>query len=158
MTLHFECTVAQNIETVFHFHDDPENLGRLLNGWPGFRLLHHDGHIRPGAETWIEQSMAGYVPVVMGFRHTIYEPPHRFAEAMIHGPFRSLSHIHEFERADDGTIVRDLLDVNLPWYYGGDKLTQLAVVPIIRKIFAYRHKSLQRLIELDCHSSKCHYT
>ena len=101
MKLRFEHSVAHSIETVFDFHACPGNLERLLGDWPGFRILRHDGGIRPGDEMWIEQTIGGCVPVVMGFRHTIYEPPGRFGEHMIHGPFERFEHVEYLKRTEE---------------------------------------------------------
>jgi ligand-binding SRPBCC domain-containing protein len=146
MQLRFEQYIEQPAPVLFAFHADPRNLGVLLDSWPGFRLLHLSGHIRPGAQTWVEQMIAGFIPLVMAFRHTIYEPPHRFAEELFHGPFRRFAHIHEFEPSGSGTIVRDLLDIQLPWYYGGETGVRLGVAPAFRRFFAFRHQALQRLV------------
>src|SRR5205085_3680908 len=49
--LRFEQSVAAPRESLFAFHANPANLARLLEGWGGFELVAHDGHIRPGART-----------------------------------------------------------------------------------------------------------
>ncbi|WP_417378768.1 SRPBCC family protein [Gimesia sp.] len=149
MELCFEQTVPAERETLFRFHEDPAHLGLLLAEWPGFRLLRHAGHIQPGAETWVEQRVAGCLPVVMGFRHDLYEPGHRFGETMIHGPFSRFSHIHEFDETSAGTIVRDMLNVELAWQFGGALITRTVVEKNLHAAFAFRHCSLLRLVESD---------
>ncbi|WP_417389295.1 SRPBCC family protein [Gimesia sp.] len=149
MELCFEQTVPAERETLFRFHENPAHLGLLLAEWPGFRLLRHAGNIQPGAETWVEQRIAGCLPVVMGFRHDRYEPGKRFGETMFHGPFSCFSHIHEFEEAPAGTIVRDVLNVELAWQFGGALMTRTIVAKNLGAAFAFRHRSLQRLVESD---------
>ena len=65
MRLRFEQYVELPVSAVFAFFANPCNLSVLLDGWPGFRLLHHAGHIRPGATTWIQQTVAWCLPVVL---------------------------------------------------------------------------------------------
>ncbi|MCA9004237.1 MAG: hypothetical protein KDA70_03110 [Planctomycetaceae bacterium] len=149
MELSFEQTVPADRETLFRFHEDPDHLGLLLSEWPGFRVLRHAGNIQPGAETWVEQMIAGCLPVVMGFRHDLYEPDHRFGETMFHGPFSRFSHIHEFEETSAGTIVRDMLNVEMAWQFGGSLMTRTLLVRDLNAAFAFRHQSLQRLVESD---------
>ena len=150
MELRFEQVVALPREAVFAFHEDPEHLVRLHRGWAAFRLLHHDGGVAPGSRTWFEITVAGIVPVVLGFEHTVYEPPLRFGERLIHGPFRKFSHTHEFEDGAAGkTVVRDLLDVELPWYYGGEPAMRLIVGPLLRRAFGLRGAALLRLAQTD---------
>jgi ligand-binding SRPBCC domain-containing protein len=45
----------------------------------------------------------------MTARITDYEPPHRFVDEMVRGPFRSFRHEHLFEPAGAGTRMTDLV-------------------------------------------------
>jgi ligand-binding SRPBCC domain-containing protein len=45
----------------------------------------------------------------MTARVTSYEPPHRFVDEMVRGPFRSFRHEHLFEPAGAGTRMTDLV-------------------------------------------------
>lgn len=148
MDFTFEQTIDLPRQTLFEFHRNPQHLAVLLRDWPSFRLLHHSGSIDVGAETWVEETIYKCIPVVMGFRHTMYEPPARFGEELIHGPFRRFTHIHEFEaQGDTRTIVRDRLACELDWPYGGGLVTRTFAARHIRRAFAHRHASLQRLVE-----------
>lgn len=149
MEFRFEQLVSASYETVFRFYENPAHLSVLHMGWPGFRLLHHEGHIHPGATTWIEQTMAGCIPLVLGFRHTIYEPPHRFGEELIHGPFSLFSHMHEFEPVGEKTLIRDRLAIQLSWQYGGESVTRHLAAPSIRSLFAFRNQALECLADSD---------
>lgn len=149
MEFRFEQLVSASLETVFRFHENPAHLSVLHSEWPGFRLLHHEGHIHPGATTWIEQTMSGCIPVVLGFRHTIYEPPHRFGEELIHGPFSLFTHMHEFEPMGENTVVRDRLTIRLSWQYGGEPVTRLLAAHSIRSLFAFRNLALERMADND---------
>src|SRR5262245_9874282 len=131
-------------EKVFEFHKNPANLGVLLQGWSGFRLLHHQGSITPNCETWVEVMVANCIPVVMGFRHTVYEPPRRFGEIMIHGPFQVFEHTHHFDETLGGTLVHDRVRLVLRWPFGGQVATRTWVVPTLRRFFTFRHAALDR--------------
>lgn len=144
MKFTFEVLVEFPTEKLFAFHEIPDNLSLLLRGWPSFRMISNSGHVRVGAITRVEERMA-LIPVRMSFRHFLYEPPHRFGESLFQGPFLKYEHIHEFKPSDSGTFVRDLLDVRLPWYLGGELAMKLIVAPRIRRFFSYRHAELPRL-------------
>ena len=101
----FEREVAAPREGVFAFHADPGNLEVLMRRCAGFRVLRHDRSIRPGAVTWVEQPVFPWLKVVMGFRHTLCEPPLRFGEEIFHGPFSRFVHLHEFEERPGGRKV-----------------------------------------------------
>jgi len=130
------------LAAVFEFHENPANLALLLKGRESFRLLRHDGSIVPGSMTWVQETIGGMIPVTMGFRHSMIEPPHRFREEMVHGPFRYFEHTHEFVASTAGTEVIDTLELSLPWYYGGDHATGRLVGPVIREMFEERHAAL----------------
>ena len=149
MELSFEHVIPAPIERVFRFHASPVNLTALHRDPGTFRLLHHDGDVRPGCTTWFEQTVAGFVPVVLGFRHVTYEPPHRFAEELIHGPYERFVHEHEFEARGGGTLVRDRLDVAVPWQYGGTLALRVVVAPRIRAAFVARQQALRALAARD---------
>jgi ligand-binding SRPBCC domain-containing protein len=100
----FEQTIPLPRRTVFGFFQNPACLAVLHEGWSRFRLLKHETQICVGCETWVEVTIAGFVPVVLGFRHTLFEPPLRFAEELIHGPFSKFHHVHEFEEQGAGCL------------------------------------------------------
>jgi ligand-binding SRPBCC domain-containing protein len=146
MNFCFENRVPLNREAVFAFHQNPANLELLHADWSTTRVLAHDGNVHLGAETWIEATFAGFLLLVLGFRHTVFEPPVRFGEEEIHGPFLRFFHEHQFEGLGCETVVRDLLTISLPWYYGGEWTMKRFIAPCIRRMFQNRARSLSRLI------------
>jgi ligand-binding SRPBCC domain-containing protein len=146
MELCFEHVVEAPVERVFAFHASPAHLATLHRDSTAFRLLHHDGDVRPGSTTWFEQKLTGFLPVVLGFRHVTYEPPRRFGEELIHGPYDRFVHVHEFEPHPRGTLVRDRLELAVPWQYGGTLVLRLLVAPRIRAAFVARQAALRTLV------------
>ena len=144
----FEHRVALPLEELFRFHADPGNLSTLLTGWPGFRILRHASSVQVGSEVWLAQTFAGCVPVVMGFRHVLFDPPRCFAEELVHGPFARFHHAHEFEPAGpagSGTLVRDTVEFRVKACFGGELGTRLFAEPFVRELFRFRHAALDRL-------------
>ena len=144
MKLQFEHFFDVPAEELFAFHENPDNLALLLRGWATFRMVANDGHIRVGSITRVQERI-GLVWVGITFEHFVYEPPRRFGERQVGGPFKRFEHIHEFEPAGSSTILRDLLEVVLPWHLGGNLLMKLVVAPKLRRFFAFRHAELERL-------------
>jgi len=145
----FEHIVSAPGKRVFEFFENPQRLELLHAGWSKIRLLHHESRVRLGAEIWVEVGVLGFIPMVLGFRHTLFEPPIRFGEEAIHGPFSRFIHIHEFIPRDENSVVRDLLEISLPWHYGGEAVMRHAVAPKIRRMFRDRAETLIRLIDDD---------
>lgn len=133
-------------EALFAFHESPAALGKLMARRPGFRVVSHDGHVGPGAVVTIADRVLG-IPFQMTFRHTLLEPPTKFAEEMIQGPFARFAHSHHFAPAGEGegTRMTDVLEFSLPWWLGGELACALVVAPLLRSSFAWRHRELARL-------------
>lgn len=127
---------------VFAFHEDPEHLALLHREWTAFRMIKHQGNLLPGSRTWFEANIAGILPVALGFEHTLCQPPLRYGGELIHGPFRKFTHLHEFDEVDAQTHMRVLLDIELPWYYGGELATRIIVAPIVLRAFRLRGEAL----------------
>lgn len=145
MHFEFERRFLLPRERLFAFHENPDNLALLMQSWPTFRMVSHSGHIGPGAITEVRERM-GPVWVSMTFEHFLYEPPDRFGERQVRGPFQQFVHVHEFLLAGGGTLLRDRIDLRLPWYLGGELAMRLLVAGRMRRFFAYRHAELERLI------------
>ena len=137
----FENTVALRRENVFAFFENPERI-EMLHAGERLRLLHCETQVCVGGETWVEVMVARVLPLVLGFRHVMFEPNVQFAEIAIHGPFSRFLHAHEFESRAGGTLVRDRLEISLPWYYGGEMAVKLLVAPEVTRMFRHRAKAL----------------
>jgi ligand-binding SRPBCC domain-containing protein len=136
----FEQSVGLEREGIFAFFENPGRIALLHEGWSKVRLLKHEAKVRVGAELWVEVTLAGFIPMVLGFRHYLFEPPVRFGEKAIHGPFSRFVHIHEFVIKEGETVVRDLLEVRLPWHYGGAMSTKHIVGPGLTRCSMAAHK------------------
>jgi len=132
-------------EAAFAFFSNPGCLPLLHVEEKHVRVLRHGANVRIGAETWAEVTVFKILPIVLGFKHDLHEPPERFGEALTHGVFSKFTHVHEFVDRDGGTEIRDVLEVKLPWYYGGEAAVRAWVAPGIERSFAIRHRQLERL-------------
>jgi len=144
MKLHFEQHLSLDRKAVFNFHETPANLVLLLEGWPTFRMLEHEDTIRCGSKVRVAERVGPFwVPLT--FEHFIYEPPDRFAERQVEGPFRKCEHIHEFIKEAGGTKIIDQLNVELPMWLGGELATRFLVAPRLRRFFAFRERRYKSL-------------
>lgn len=143
----FRQTIDAPRDAVFAFFRNPRCLPLLHVTEKHIRVLRHASDVRIGSETWAEVTMFGLLPVVLGFRHDIFEPPARFGESLIHGPFKLFTHVHEFDAHDSRTQVIDHLDIQLPWYYGGEVGVKWLVWPGMKRSFEARHRELDALVK-----------
>jgi ligand-binding SRPBCC domain-containing protein len=145
----FEQRVEASPQELFAFHEEPRRLELLHAGWSRVRVLEESGSIRPGLETWVEIMIAPLCPLVLGFEHFAYDPPHRFGERLIHGPFARFEHIHEFVEIEDGTLIRDSLQIELPMHYGGE-MGMRFLAPRVNWLFHHRADAYLQLFPKRC--------
>ena len=134
-------------EVVFAFFRNPRCLPLLHVKEKHIRVLRHRSDVQAGCETWAEVTMFGILPVILGFRHDVFEAPLRFGESMMHGPFTKFTHVHSFTECLGGTEVVDELEVELPWFYGGEWSVKALVATGLRRSFASRRRELIDLVK-----------
>ena len=140
MRFRFELHLPLERESVFKYHETPANLVLLMKGWNDFKMLEHGDTIRCGSIVRVAERVGPFW-IRMTFEHFIYEPPFRFAERQIKGPFSRCEHIHEFVEDAAGTKIVDHLDVELPMWMGGAFATWFLVAPKLRRLFQFRKEA-----------------
>jgi ligand-binding SRPBCC domain-containing protein len=78
----------------------------------------------------------------MTSRVTAYEPPRRFTDEQVRGPFRAMRHEHVFEDLGAGrTRMTDRMTVSAPWG------THVLLAPYLRRLLKQRSAHVKRLAE-----------
>jgi ligand-binding SRPBCC domain-containing protein len=81
-------------------------------------------------------------PVRWRSQITCWDPPARFVDQQIRGPYQLWVHEHRFEERDAGTLVHDHVRYAVPFDF---LIHRLFIRPDIERIFAYRSDRLRRL-------------
>ena len=105
-TLHRVQRVPTPLDRTFDFFSRPENLARITPPWLGFRMVSSDVAMRAGLRIEYRVKPLGF-PQPWLSEITLYEPPHRFVDEQVRGPYRRWHHDHRFRAADGGTEVTD---------------------------------------------------
>lgn len=137
-----ELNVAAPLEDVFSFFADAHNLEQLTPPWLRFEILTPapiDMHA--GALIDYRLRIRG-VPVRWQTEIAVWEPPHRFVDRQLRGPYKLWHHEHTFEKIDGGTAIRDVVDYRGPGWFLEPLINRLLVKPDVDRIFAYRHRQL----------------
>ena len=128
-------------EELFPLFADAANLDSITPSWLHFRI------VTPLPIVMREGTLIDYRLRMRGlplrWRTLIkeWQPPHRFVDEQIRGPYRQWIHEHTFELRDGRTLARDVVRYAVPF----DFLTHRWLVrPDIEKIFAYRTRALQK--------------
>jgi ligand-binding SRPBCC domain-containing protein len=127
---------------VFAFFADAANLEAVTPPWLNFHILTPPPIVlRAGALIDYRLRVHG-VPLRWRTRIAAWEPPFRFVDEQLRGPYRRWVHEHAFEERDGGTLCRDRVDYDV---LGGRLVERLFVRRDVEKIFAYRK---ERLVEM----------
>jgi ligand-binding SRPBCC domain-containing protein len=130
-------------ERVFGFFADAHNLERITPHFLRFRILNASPIVMgPGALIDHTLRLHG-VPIKWRTEITLWEPPTRFCDTQLRGPYREWIHTHTFDELDGGTMVRDEVRYQLPGPAFASRIVNaLLVAPDARRIFEFRHHAL----------------
>jgi len=133
-----EQRIPRSIHEVFAFFSDAHNLEAITPPWLHFRIVRvTEGEIRQG--TLIQYSLRWrVVPLRWTTEITEWEPPHRFVDNQISGPYRLWHHEHTFTANGEATLMRDHVTYALPLGILGRGAHAVMVRRDVARIFDYR--------------------
>ena len=139
--------IAAPPEAVFAFHESPGALQKLIPPDDRVRVIEQDDSIRPGARVVLEARI-GPLPTRWVAEHTEYDPPHRFADRQVSGPFAHWYHVHRFlDDGRGGTILRDEVDYEPPMGFFGRLFGDALIRQKLDQMFDHRHETTRRIVE-----------
>lgn len=133
------------IEDVFAFFADAANLDRITPPWLGFRIL------TPLPIPMGEGALIDYrirwkvVPLRWRTRIEAWQPPHRFVDTQVRGPYRLWHHTHTFEPDCGGTRMVDVVRYRLPLGRFMSPFHPLLIRPDLEAIFDYRRAAIDEM-------------
>jgi ligand-binding SRPBCC domain-containing protein len=130
-------------EDVFPFFADALNLEAITPPWLGFRVTTPQPiDMRAGTLLEYRLRLRG-VPLRWRTRIAVWDPPRRFVDVQVAGPYRLWHHTHDFE-ADGagGTVMRDTVRYGLPLGPLGALAHRLVVRRDLAAIFAFRQRAV----------------
>ncbi len=131
---------------VFAFFEDAHNLERITPAFLRFRIVTPDPiTVRAGTRIDYRLSLFG-VPFSWTTVIEVHEPGVRFVDVQRAGPYRSWRHLHTFEDAPGGTLMRDRVEYELPLGPLGDLAHAVLVRRQLRTIFDHRRRVIDRLL------------
>jgi ligand-binding SRPBCC domain-containing protein len=130
--------ISRPLDETFAFFADASNLQRITPPWLDFRIVSPlPVEMREGALIDYRLRMRG-LPMRWRSEITVWDPPYRFADEQVKGPYRLWRHTHAFREVDEGTEVRDSVDYLVP---GGRLIDALVVRRELRSIFQHRQQA-----------------
>ena len=134
-------TVPLGIEETFAFFADASKLETITPPELHFQILTPQP-IEVSEGTEIDYRLYLYkVPLRWCARITNWNPPHRFVDEQIQGPYKRWVHNHRFYERNGGTEIVDEVRYQLPLSPFGE-IGYPIVVAQLRRIFRYRKQAI----------------
>ncbi len=127
-------------EEVFPFFADAGNLDVITPPWLHFRIVTPQP-LQMQAGTIIDYKLRLHgMPLRWRTLIKEWQPPHRFVDEQVRGPYQQWIHEHTFEPRDGGTLARDVVQYAVPLDV---VLHPLFVRRDLKRIFAFRQEVLR---------------
>jgi len=134
-----ELWLPRKIEEVFEFFADAYRLEEITPPWLHFHVqTPKPVPMFPGSLIDYKLRLHG-VPIRWRTEISEWEPPFRFVDRQLKGPYHLWRHLHTFEEQNGGTLVRDHVEYSS---VGGWLVDRLFVRPDLERIFEYRHQKM----------------
>lgn len=144
--MRFEQRLDAPPEAVFPFFADPRNLEAITPPLLRFRLLTPDpGSI--GVGTFLQYALRIHgVPVRWDTLIQEWDPPSRFVDVQVRGPYRLWHHTHELEPDGDGTLMRDTVRYAIGFGPFGEVARRAVIERDLEAIFRFRAERVPALV------------
>jgi ligand-binding SRPBCC domain-containing protein len=131
---------------VFAFFADPANLRHLTP--PSLRLRLRTPPAGPLAAGAVLDFRLMWLGLPLSWRAYIreFDPPYRFVDVQVRGPWARWEHRHLFLEEGGGTWVEDRVTYRLPLGPLGRALHGALVHRQLRRVWAYRQERLTELV------------
>ena len=132
------------IDEVFLFFSRPENLQAITPPWLDFRMVETPDNLQRCALIRYRLRWR-WIPIRWKTEITVWDPPHRFVDRQLSGPYLLWNHEHSFVEREGGTFMRDFVTYALPFGSLGGIVRALLVKRDVESIFDFRTETMRRL-------------
>lgn len=144
--LQVELLLPRARSKIFPFFAEARNLEVLTPPWLKFEVL-TPKPIEMRAGTLIDYRIRVHgLPIRWRTEIVEWNPPHRFVDVQLSGPYKLWHHTHTFEDRGDSTLCRDEVRY---WPRGGAIVDRLFVRHDVKRIFDFRRKKLLEIFPPD---------
>ncbi len=134
-----------SFEQVSAFFADPANLRLLTPRSLRLSLVEAPAELEVGSRLRYRVAPLG-IPLTMVAEIAVWEPPFRFADLQVRGPYRYWEHTHTFAAVSGGTEISDHIVYRLPGGPLAPLADRLGHRALLSRLFAYRTKRLTELL------------
>lgn len=140
-----EQVAPRRLGEVFAFFSQAENLEAITPEWLSFKVLSvHPKPVQQG--TLIDYKLRlREIPLRWTSRIVEWEPPHKFVDVQVRGPYKVWHHTHRFAAEGESTRITDEVLYELPLGVLGRLAHWAMVRRDVEKIFDYRAARIRSL-------------
>ena len=138
--------IPRKIDDVFAFFSDAANLETITPPFLHFKILTPlPIAMQPGALIDYRIRLLG-IPLFWRTRIEEWEPPRRFVDTQVRGPYRLWHHTHEFLQTEGGTLMIDRIAYQMPLGPLGALTHAIWTRRTLARIFDYRFQKVGELL------------
>tara|TARA_Y100000588_G_scaffold320200_1_gene350664 strand:- start:79 stop:534 length:456 start_codon:yes stop_codon:yes gene_type:complete len=144
-TLKYKQLIDSDIDTVFSFFSNAENLSKITPPKLKFKIL------TPLPIKMKEGQLIDYTIKILGKRIrwrtiiTEFNPNIKFVDQQLNGPYSMWHHTHEFKEIDNKVEMIDKISYAIPFGFLGRIVNFIFVKGDLDEIFNYRYKVIEKL-------------
>lgn len=146
--------IKRPLAEVFEFFSRPENLAQVTPAKLHFRIL------TPQPLEMKQGAVIDYtIKLFKIFVHwrtliTAFEPPYRFVDEQIKGPYSYWHHNHIFKEVNGGVEIQDTVSYSIPFGLLGKLLHAVWIKRDLEGIFEYRKNVIDRIFSRNTDNSQ----
>lgn len=135
------------LDEAWSFFSSPKNLARITPQDMGFEIKEpfDDRPAHTGQLIRYSVRPLFNIPITWVTRIEEVDAPCRFVDTQIRGPYKRWWHQHTFEAVDDGVLMRDRVEYELPLGLLGEAMHDVLVKQRLKQIFDHRWAVLEVL-------------
>ena len=143
-SLKYKQIIKKDINEVFTFFSNPENLKKITPQKLDFKIL------TPKPIKMKEGQLIDYTIKILGKKIrwrtiiTDYNPPKMFIDQQLLGPYSMWHHRHEFNIVDNGVEIIDKIDYVVPYGILGRIINFFFIKSDLDRIFHYRYEVIKK--------------
>lgn len=148
-TIHLTTFIAAPVDVVFdlsrHIAVHKESMakfGEEAVAGTRFGLIEKDDTV-----TWKAKHL--FKKRLLRVKITEMKKPQSFTDEQADGDFKSMKHQHHFKPCDNGTIMIDLFDFEIPYGSAGKWFSKIYLTRYMRKLLEQRNKTIKEFAESD---------
>jgi ligand-binding SRPBCC domain-containing protein len=136
-----------NIEAAWSFFSNPDNLSEITPKDMGFIVLSKQDNkdIYKGMEIDYTVSPLLGIPMKWKTQITHVDFQKSFTDFQAKGPYKLWNHYHEFIPNENGVLIKDTVDYELPFGFLGTIAHSLFVKNKLEEIFNFRFQVLEKM-------------